>query len=197
MRSAVARIDAPNAGKRAHRVAESVVKDLDPDFVRLGRVNRDLLDRDGLAGLPRDGGLARNDLQEMTQRISSLYGASLGKFDCSKEAMMQPAVADLLSPRTASRAESETTDLSLNVRHDRSVEFVRMGNEESRKQVVRNLVRRGAGKRGKPRSRPRERHAPFPPFAVPLSTLTASISICSRSVINPELSLPKAHSKAL
>lgn len=47
-----------------HGVAESVVKDLDPDLVRLGRVDRDLLNRDGLASLPSDGSLASDNLRE-------------------------------------------------------------------------------------------------------------------------------------
>ena len=45
-------------------MAESVVKDLDPDLVRLGRVDRDLLNRDGLASLPSDGSLASDNLRE-------------------------------------------------------------------------------------------------------------------------------------
>jgi hypothetical protein len=36
-------------------VAESVVENLDSNFVLLGRINRDLFDRDGLAGFPSDG----------------------------------------------------------------------------------------------------------------------------------------------
>lgn len=44
-------------------MAEGVVEDLDPDLIRLGRVDRHLLDRDGLAGLPGDGGLASDGLQ--------------------------------------------------------------------------------------------------------------------------------------
>ena len=45
-------------------MAESVVEDLDPDLVRLGRVDRDLLNRDGLASFPCDGSLASDNLRE-------------------------------------------------------------------------------------------------------------------------------------
>jgi hypothetical protein len=47
---------------QTHGVAERGVKDLDPDLVLLWRVNRDVLDRDGLASSPGDGGFAGDDL---------------------------------------------------------------------------------------------------------------------------------------
>lgn len=39
----------------AYGVAETSEENLDPDFVRLGRVNSDSLEREGLASLPCDG----------------------------------------------------------------------------------------------------------------------------------------------
>jgi hypothetical protein len=40
---------------QAYSVAESVVKDLDSNFILLGRINRNLFDRDGLSSFPGDG----------------------------------------------------------------------------------------------------------------------------------------------
>lgn len=44
-------------------VADTGVVDFDTDLVGLGRGNFDILDAQGLTGLPGDGGLASNGLQ--------------------------------------------------------------------------------------------------------------------------------------
>ena len=60
-------------------MAESVVEDLDPDLVRLGRVDRDLLNRDGLASFPCDGSLASDNLRHQAASVSVHRGSLDGE----------------------------------------------------------------------------------------------------------------------
>jgi len=63
-----------SALRSLHRtcVADASVVDLDTDFMRLRRCNFDLLDREVLAGLPGNGGLAFDGLQRIDCQSFSL-----------------------------------------------------------------------------------------------------------------------------
>lgn len=101
-------------------MAESVVEDLDPDLVRLGRVDRDFLNRDGLASLPRDGSLASDNLRHS---VSVHWGPSTGrsyapcdeKADCERGREMPQRADD--AGLCVGAGERRIAYLSLGVRH--------------------------------------------------------------------------------